>query len=157
MAWKAGVDIVSFGTTKNGTMMAEAVLVFDRALAEVVRFKHKRAGFLHSKMRYFSAQLLAYVDNDLWLWNARKANATAERLAGRLAATPGVELAFPVEGNQIFATIPPAVTASLEEANLRFRPWAGAKPNLYRLVASYYDEESVVARVEAALARSSTS
>ncbi|MEZ5924207.1 MAG: beta-eliminating lyase-related protein [Hyphomicrobiaceae bacterium] len=151
MTWRAGIDAVSFGTTKNGAMMAEAVLVFDRALAEVLRFKHKRAGFLHSKMRYFSAQLLAYVEDGLWLENARKANAVANRLAGALAAVPGVELAFPVETNQIFVHVPPSVTAVLEAADLRFRPWAGGKPHLHRLVASYADDDTLVGRVERAL------
>lgn len=152
MTWKAGVDILSLGTTKNGTMMAEAVMVFDQSLAEAVRFKHKRAGFLHSKMRYFATQLLAYVENGLWLENARKANATAARLAKALTATPGVELAFPVETNQIFVYLPEAVLTSFATAGLSVRPWAGPKPGLHRLVASYCDPEALVARVEKALA-----
>jgi threonine aldolase len=152
MTWKAGVDILSFGTTKNGTMMSEAVIVFDKALADIVRFKHKRAGFLHSKMRYFSAQLLAYVENGLWLDNARKANGTARRIASALAATPSVELAYPVEGNQIFAHIPPGITAALQAAGIALRPWASAKGNQYRIVTSYCDPESLVARFEAVLA-----
>jgi threonine aldolase len=152
MTWKSGIDILSLGTTKNGTMMAEAVIVFDRALAQAVRFKHKRAGFLQSKMRYFAAQLLAYVDNGLWLENARKANATAARLAKALSRTPGVELAFPVETNQIFVYLPEAVLKAFAAVDLSVRPWAGPKPGLYRMVASYCDPEALVARVEKALA-----
>lgn len=152
MTWKSGVDILSLGTTKNGTMMAEAVIVFDKALAEAVRFKHKRAGFLHSKMRYFAAQLHAYVESDLWLENARKANATAARLATALAATPGVELAYPVETNQIFVHLPDAVTKAFAAEGLNVRPWASSRPGLHRMVASYCDPEALVARVERALA-----
>ena len=148
MTWKAGVDIVSFGTTKNGAMMSEAVIVFDKALAEIVRLKHKRAGFLHSKMRYFSAQLITYVEGGLWLENARKANGTARRIASAFAATPSVELAHPVEGNQIFAHIPPGATAALQAAGIALRPWASAKGNQYRIVTSYCDPENLVARLE---------
>lgn len=152
MTWKSGVDILSLGTTKNGTMMAEAVIVFDKTLAEAVRFKHKRAGFLHSKMRYFAAQLHAYVENGLWLENARKANATAARLAKALTATPGVELAYPVETNQIFVYLPDAVLKAFAAEGLSVRPWAGPKPGLHRMVASYCDPEALVARMEKALA-----
>ena len=153
MTWKAGVDIVSFGTTKNGTMMAEAVLVFDKALAEVVRFKHKRAGFLHSKMRYFSAQLLAYVEDGLWLDNARKSNATARRLADAFTATPGVGLLHPVETNQIFVDLPPEVVKRIDAADLKFRAWPDPKGRQHRLVASYMDAADLVRRVENALGR----
>ncbi|MCB1378555.1 MAG: low specificity L-threonine aldolase [Alphaproteobacteria bacterium] len=152
MTWKSGVDAVSFGTTKNGTMMSEAVLVFDKALADVVRYKHKRAGFLHSKMRYFAAQLLAYIQDDLWLDNAKRANAAARRIADRLAETPGVELAYPVETNQIFAYIPPDLTVAFAAAGLSFRRWAGPRPHLFRLVMSYAETEAMLAHVEAVLA-----
>jgi threonine aldolase len=152
MTWKAGVDAVSFGTTKNGTMMAEAVVVFDKALAEDLRFRHKRAGFLHSKMRYFSAQLIAYVKDGLWLENARKANANAKRLARAFEAIPGFELAFPVETNQIFVHIPPAAMAKFQQVKLSFRNWAGTKPHLHRVVTSYADPPALISRVEEVLA-----
>lgn len=152
MSWKAGVDALSFGTTKNGTMMAEAVIVFDKALAEALRFQHKRAGFLHSKMHFFAAQLLAYVKDGLWLDNAGRANAAAQRVSARMMKTPGVELAFPTEINQIFVHLPPPLTARFEAAGLRFRPWAGSKLHLHRLVMSYADSEDMLASVEAVLA-----
>jgi threonine aldolase len=153
VSWKAGVDALSFGTIKNGAMTAEAVIVFDKALAESVRFRHKRAGFLHSKMRYFAAQLLAYIEDGLWLDNARCANSAARRISKRLAAAPGVELAFPTEVNQIFAHLPPALTESFEAAGLRFRPWAASKPHLYRLVMSYADDDHLLSQVETVLER----
>ncbi len=120
--------------------------------AEVVRFKHKRAGFLHSKMRYFSAQLLAYVENDLWLDNARKSNATARRLADAFAKTAGVSLIHPVETNQIFVDLPPDAMKRIEAAGLKFRAWPDPKGRQHRLVASYMDQEVLVRRVETALA-----
>ncbi len=157
MTWRSGIDIVSFGTTKNGTMMSEAVIVFDKEIAEVLRFKHKRAGFLHSKMRFFAAQLIAYVVDGLWLENARAANGTAQRIAERLAATPGVTLAHPVEVNQIFAHIAPAAHKSLQQAGIDLRRWGSSGGDLYRLVTSYCDPEALVMRLEAALAGARTS
>jgi threonine aldolase len=151
MTWKAGVDVVSFGATKNGTMMAEAVVVFDPVFAEALRIQHKRAGFLHSKMRYFASQLLAYLEDGLWLANARHANAMARKIADCLIANSATELAYPVESNQIFAYIPPETMATLKRFDIVFRTWAGPKPNLHRLVLSYADDESVVNRLRAAL------
>lgn len=152
MTWKAGIDIVSFGTTKNGTMMSEAVLVFDKSVADVVRFKHKRAGFLHSKMRYFASQLIAYVENGLWLENARSANAAAARIARGLERTPGVRLANPVEANQIFVHIPEARMKALAAAGITLRTWGSPTGDLRRLVTSYAEPEERIERLEAGLA-----
>ncbi len=152
MTWRSGIDIVSFGTTKNGTMMSEAVITFDKTIAEVVRFKHKRAGFLHSKMRYFTAQLLAYIEGDLWLQSAAAANGSAARIARRLAATPGVRLAHSVDANQIFAHMPPAVVRALQEAGIKLRQWPDPSGDLVRLVASYCDPEQLVQQLERTLA-----
>lgn len=152
MTWKSGIDIISFGTTKNGTMMSEAVVVFDEAIAQVLRFKHKRAGFLHSKMRYFATQLLAYLEGNLWLDNARSANATARRLAAALQATPGLTLAHAVEANQVFAHMPPSTHAALKDAGIEIRSWPSETGDLYRLVTTYCDPEELVVRLETALA-----
>lgn len=151
MSWKAGIDILSFGTTKNGTMMSEAVIAFDAATTSVLRFKHKRAGFLHSKMRYFSAQLLAYVEGGLWLSNARAANATARRIADGLKATPGVAFANPVQANQIFVHIPPALDEALRVAGVTLRPRPSTRGDLFRLVASYCEPEDLISRLESVL------
>ena len=157
MTWKSGVDIISFGATKNGAMMSDAVIGFDKAVAEVLRFKHKRAGFLHSKMRYFSAQLLGYIENGLWLDNARAANATARRIAAALQATPGVSLTHAVEANQVFAHMPPHIHAGLKDAGIEIRSWPCETGDLYRLVTSYCDPEDLVVCLEAALADSGAS
>jgi threonine aldolase len=110
-----GVDIVSFGGTKNGAMGAEAVIVLRPDLAGDFPFRRKQGMQLASKMRYAAAQFVALLTDDLWLRNARQANATAARLAARAAELPGVSITRPVEANAVFATLPPAAVAPLME------------------------------------------
>lgn len=106
MTWKAGVDILSFGGTKNGLMGAEAVVLFDPSRAWEFELRRKRGAHLFSKHRYLSAQMAAYLEEDLWLELARAANARGARLAAGLAERQGVTLLHPVEGNMIFARMP---------------------------------------------------
>jgi len=106
VTWRAGVDILSFGATKNGAMAAEAVVVFKPELAATLGFRRKRAGHLFSKMRYLSAQLDAYVTDGLWLRLATHANAAMRTLADGLAALPGVKLRYPADVNMLFAVLP---------------------------------------------------
>lgn len=103
----AGVDVLSFGGTKNGLMMAEAVIVFDTELAARMPALRKQGMQLVSKHRFLAAQYLAYFKDDLWLRNARHANRMAAHLATRLAAIPGVELIAPTQINMVFARVPP--------------------------------------------------
>ncbi len=110
----AGVDILSFGATKNGAMGAEAVVVFDPGLAGEMLFLRKQSMQLASKMRYVSAQFLALAEGDLWLANARNSNAMAERLAAGVRGIPGIEITQKVEASAVFATLPPAVTVRLQ-------------------------------------------
>jgi threonine aldolase len=152
MSWRAGIDVLSLGTTKNGTMNAEAVIVFDKALARDIAHRQKRAGLLTSKMRYVSAQLLAFLDGDLWLRNARRANSTAIAVARIFESVPGIRLTHPVQTNQIFVDIEPAVTALLETSGVRFRSWDHRQPTRHRLVMSFQNEDQKVERVRAALA-----
>jgi len=151
MSWKVGIDVLSLGTTKNGTMNAEAVIVFDRALARDIAVRHKRAGLLTSKMRYVSAQLLAFLENDLWLRNARRANSIAAAVAKVLEATRAARLIHPVESNQIFVEIAPEVATQLAASQIAFRSWDASKPETCRLVASFEDDDGKVERVAAAL------
>lgn len=137
LTWKAGVDVLSFGATKNGALGAEAVIFFDRQLAENFQWRRKRAGHLFSKMRFLSAQLDAYLDNELWLVNARHANDAARRLAEGLRALPGVRLVDPVEANEIFVELPEAMIQGLEAAGGRFHRWGPAGTRLVRLVCSF--------------------
>ncbi|MEZ5535063.1 MAG: low specificity L-threonine aldolase [Thiolinea sp.] len=112
MTWKAGVDVLSFGGTKNGCLAAEAVVFFNESDIGAFPFLHKRAGQLLSKMRFVAAQLDAYISNEVWLDNARHANAMADRLSQGLQAL-GIELAYPTEANEIFARLPRAVIQHL--------------------------------------------
>ncbi len=103
MTWKSGVDVLTLGGTKNGCLAAEAVVFFKPELVQSFPYLHKRAGQLLSKMRFVSAQLEAYVSNDVWQRNARHANAMAARLSEGLVAIPGIELAYPTQSNEVFA------------------------------------------------------
>ena len=118
--WKAGVDALSFGATKNGAFAAEAVIFFDPQAAQDFEFRRKRGGHLFSKMRFLSAQLVAYLEKDNWLRYARTANAAARRLADGLTSVPGVELLHVVEGNEIFARISSAVHQALRSAGCQY-------------------------------------
>jgi len=92
MTWKAGVDVLSLGATKNGTLGVDAIVLFRQELASALAFRRKRAGHLSSKMRFLAAQIDAYFTNDLWLRNARHANAMAKALALGLKSIPGIEV-----------------------------------------------------------------
>lgn len=113
MTWKSGVDVLSFGGTKNGCLAAEAILFFKPELAENFQYLHKRAGQLLSKMRFISAQLIAYLSNDVWLRNACHANAMAQKLSSGLAVFPDIELAYPTQSNEVFVRIPPKIVDHL--------------------------------------------
>lgn len=118
MTWKAGIDVLTLGGTKNGCLAAEAVVFFKPDLVKSFPFLHKRSGQLLSKMRYVSAQLEAYVANDVWLRNARHANAMATRLSEGLTAIPGIELAFPTQSNEVFASLPRKLIGRLSAAGI---------------------------------------
>ncbi|MEE9480540.1 MAG: beta-eliminating lyase-related protein, partial [Kiloniellales bacterium] len=113
--WKAGVDLLSFGATKNGALMADAIVVFRPELAETLEYRRLRGGHLLSKLRFVSAQLEAYLADGLWLRLAAQANAMAKRLSEGLAEVPGVELLHPVEGNEIFCRLPADLAEGLAE------------------------------------------
>ncbi len=118
----AGVDVVSFGGTKNGAMLGEAVVVLNPAAAPGVDFLRKSSMQLASKMRYVSAQLLALLTDDLWLRNARHSNAMAADLHARVLRIPGVTVVRPVQANAVFAILPPDVTERLQK-RFRFYTW----------------------------------
>jgi threonine aldolase len=112
---EAGVDVISFGGTKNGLMGGEAVVFLDPELARDYLFVRKQSMQLNSKMRFVSAQLLALLDDDLWLRNAEHANAMARRLADAVAGVPGVEVVHAVQANAVFARLPREAIAPLQE------------------------------------------
>ncbi len=135
ITWKAGVDILSFGATKNGALAAEAVVVFDPALARDMAWRRKRAGQLLSKSRFFSAQLHAYLDGGLWLRNAAHANRMASDLADGFDAL-GFDLVHPVHANEIFVRMPDEVAMRLRDAGFLFHDWPTAGQGGRRLVTS---------------------
>jgi len=125
ITWRAGVDVLCLGATKNGAFAAEAVVFFDQDLARDFGYRRKRFGHLFSKMRFLSAQLDRYVQDGLWLRLAGHANAMAARLSGGLAALPGVRLAYPTQGNEVFVDLPEPLIQGLEAAGVRFYRWEG--------------------------------
>jgi threonine aldolase len=138
--WKRGVDVLSLGATKNGALCAEAVLFFEPSMARDFERRRKRAGHLWSKQRFLSAQLLAYLENGLWLENARHANAMASRMAQGLKSVAGARLLHPVEANEVFVALPEAAVAALEKQAFKFYRWplyAADKGVAIRLVTSY--------------------
>ena len=137
ITWKAGIDVLSFGATKNGAMNAEAVIFFNRTLAKETPFMRKRAGHLFSKMRFLAAQWDAFLNNDLWLKNARHANDMAVRLKEGLETIPGSELYYTVEANEIFISLPEAILQKIEAAGYEFYRWQDPASPLIRLVTSF--------------------
>lgn len=153
LTWKAGVDALSFGATKNGALAAEAVIFFNPALAAGFERRRKRAGQLWSKQRFLSAQLTAYVEGDLWLRNARHANAMANALAEGLRRIPGVRLVQPVEANELFVAMPEELIETLQAAGAVFYRWTlmpGESRPVIRLVTSFATGRDEVERFLAA-------
>jgi threonine aldolase len=156
MTWKLGVDLLSFGATKNGTMTADAVVSFDPSLATELGFRHKRGGQLTSKMRFQTAQLDAYLTDDLWLRNARTANEMALRLRDGLRQLPAIEVLGDQEANILFCTFPPSLSAALHDRGFGFYDdrW---EPGVVRIVVSFAHEaadvDAFLAAVREILAR----
>jgi len=106
MTWKSGIDVLSFGATKNGCIAAEAIIFFKPELVGNISFLMKRAGHLLSKMRFVSAQLDAYISNDVWLKNAKQANKMGKKLSDGLVKHNSIKLAYPTQANEVFAKFP---------------------------------------------------
>ncbi|HEX4873833.1 MAG TPA: beta-eliminating lyase-related protein [Sphingorhabdus sp.] len=145
VTWRAGVDILSFGFAKNGGMNAEALVYFDPERADAARYRRKRAGHLLSKGRYLAAQLLAFLEKDLWLENARAANAAARIIAD---ASPD-RLMHPVEANEIFIHLSAQEAASLRSQGFDFYDWGEGAA---RLVTSWHHGEADVGPLAKAIA-----
>ncbi len=146
ITWKAGVDILSFGATKNGCIAAEALIFFDPALAKEMPFIRKRAGHLFSKSRFIAAQFDAYLRDGLWLRLARHANDMAERLRTGLAAASNAREAWATRGNEVFAVMRRADAERLTKAGAAFHEWPephgltpgpGADEAIFRLVTAF--------------------
>ncbi len=126
MSWKSGIDVLSFGCTKNGTLMCEAVIFFDKTLALDFAFRRKRSGHTVSKARYMGAQMLAYLEDGHWLELAGHANKMAQRLAKGLRGIDGVRLPWPSDVNEVFAVLPSSVDKALKKNGAVYYPWSAA-------------------------------
>lgn len=144
VTWKAGVDALSFGFVKNGGFNAECIILFRTELADELAVRRKRAGHLLSKGRFLAAQVLAMLDGDLWLENARSANAAAQLLA---SAAPS-RLVYPVEANEVFLKVSKDEAAHLRSCGFDFYDWA---PGEIRLVTSWDQGGEPVERLAAAI------
>jgi threonine aldolase len=149
ISWRAGVDVLSFGATKNGALGAEAVVFFDAALVRDFELRRKRAGHLLSKSRYAAAQLLAYVASGVWQRNAARSN----RLAQDIGRAAGAALLHPVEANEVFLGLGVARRERLRAAGFEFYDWGAAGRGEARVVVSWDQPEQDVPALCAALGR----
>jgi threonine aldolase len=147
VTWRAGVDVLSFGSIKNGGMSAEAIVVFDPALAETLPFRKKRAGQMPSKGRFAAAQLIAMIESGAWQRNARAANAGAQRLA---SAIPD-RLMHPVEANEVFARVGVDGAAQLRAQGFGFYDWGDGGSGEARFVVAWDTPAAHVDALAAAL------
>ena len=145
VTWRAGVDAMSFGFVKNGGLNAEALILFKTELADQIAVRRKRAGHLLSKGRYLAAQILAMLEDDLWLDNARAANAAAQTVA---RAAPG-RLVYPVEANEIFLRMSDEEANRLRAQGFDFYEWG---PGQIRLVTSWDQQGEALDQLAAAIA-----
>ncbi len=146
ITWRAGVDILSFGGTKNGCFAAEAVVVFDKARAASFLYRRQRAGHTFSKMRFLSAQLDAYIHQGLWLDLAKHSNAMMRRLASGLAKIPDIELNHAPRANLVFVNLPVPILRALDKAGFVFYHWGNAHWHTARLVTAFNTKPADVDR-----------
>lgn len=142
LTWKVGVDVLCFGATKNGAMCAEAIVFFNHEYARDFDYLQKRAGQLMSKTRFFACQFLAYLEHDLWLKNSERANLMAKQLA-QVFQDHNIEIAYPVESNELFVIFSTELFDYLKEKNCGFYDWSTSKfrNNLYRFVTSCFTSD----------------
>ncbi len=153
ITWQMDVDVLCFGGTKNGMAVGDAVVFFNRGLAEEFGYRCKQAGQLASKMRYLAAPWVTMIESGAWLENARRANQMAASLADRLVQVPGVELMHPVEANGVFVRLPDQAAAALENDGWRFYSFIG---NAARFMTSWdtneHDIDALIASASKPLA-----
>ena len=143
LTWKSGIDVMTLGATKNGAMSAECILFFDPEAAENFEYRQKRAGQLFSKMRFYSAQIIAYFHRNLWLENAKHANEMAQEVSDILKTVDGATIPYKTQANIVFAQLPDAYIERLKQSSILFNLWDGhtdpdsGPKKLYRFVTSY--------------------
>lgn len=150
LTWKSGIDVLSFGATKNGALAAEAVIFFNHKYANDFDYKQKRAGQLFSKMRFFSAQFLAYFEDNLWLKNAMHANNSAIELEA-IFRKYNLKIDYPVEANEIFVRLHHKLAEHLYNNNASFYEWektSNGTESLYRFVTSFLTSKEHLNQME---------
>jgi threonine aldolase len=143
MTWKSGIDVLSFGATKNGCIAAEAIIFFKPELVGNLPFLMKRSGHLLSKMRFVSAQLEAYISNDVWLRNAKHANKMGKKLSEGLNSNQNIELAYPTHANEVFAKFPKPIIEHLNSEGYKMNE-EELDGKAVRLVTAWNTKESDV-------------
>src|SRR4029077_3640616 len=142
ITWKAGVDVLCFGGTKNGVAAGELVIFFDKKSSRDFQYRVKQAGHLGSKMRFLAAPWLGLLNGDVWLRNARHANQAATQLAEHLRNEAGIEPLFPVESNAVFVRMDDELVRGLHARGWRF--YRFIEPDVYRLMCSWATTEEEI-------------
>lgn len=155
VTWRRGIDVLSFGATKNGALAAEAVVVFETELAEALRYRARKTGQVLSKMRFVSAQLEAYLAAALWLDLAGRANAMAARLAAAISRIDGVAPLHPVEINELFLRVDPRIQDGLQAAGIGFYDRGGGEIRMVPAFSTTSEEIDRVAEIMGTAAASS--
>jgi len=146
ITWESGIDLMSFGTTKNGTMSAEAIIIFNKKISKDMNLRIKRSGHLLSKMRFLSIQMDSYITNNLWIDLANKANSMAKYMYQELLLIDYIDIPWKVEANEVFILLPKRIEKKLIKLGIQFHKWSkiGIKPlisnddkEFIRLVTSY--------------------
>jgi threonine aldolase len=151
--WRAGVDVLSLGATKNGGLLTDAIVVFAPDAAPSIGFHLRRAGLVWSKMRFASAQIIAYVTDDLWLRLARQANDTAAGIAAQIESLPGIKIVAPVQANELFVDMAPGALSCLEDDGILFQRRG---PCLARFVCRWDTSDADVAALTGSIRRLGT-
>jgi threonine aldolase len=144
LTWRAGVDVLCFGGTKNGMSGGEAVIFFDRSLSEEFAYRCKQAGQLASKMRFLSAQWVGMLQNDALFTHAGHANAMAQLLQQKLGCIPGIRVLYPVQANAVFVELPPHILSRLAERGWQLYTFIGGGT---RLMCSWNTTETDIDRL----------
>jgi threonine aldolase len=144
ITWKLGVDVLCFGGTKNGAAAAELVIFFKKELSREFDYRLKQAGQLASKTRFLAAQWIGLLSNDVWLQNARHANAMASKLAGRLSADAKIDLVLPIEANALFVRLPEQLAHALDSRG--WHTYKFIEPDVYRLMCSWRTTDTEIDR-----------
>ncbi len=154
--WKLGVDAMSIGFTKNGAIGVELLLVFDKAKAQYLLYRAKRAGLIASKMYVMSAQVMAMLNDDKWIKYGKKANEKTEKLATVLSKYLPNSILIPQQSNQVFAKLDDKTYNYLKVNNVYVQPWQQLGGDAYRFICSHLTEDSTIDKFEQILQASLT-